>query len=203
MLLVNQLDLSRCPHCNVDSPNLIIIWSTNTDAHSGGNLRYWKIYKCTRCGGLITASSKQQTGDVIEIFPTSTNIDEVIPDKARSFLNQALNSLHAPAGSVMLSASAVDSMLKEKDYKEGSLYDRINQAATDHLITEDMARWAHEVRLDANDQRHADEEMVIPNESDAQKCLDFTMALAEILFVLPSRITRGLEESNNEETTEG
>jgi len=195
MELVNQLDLSRCPHCNVDSPSLIMIWECNTDAHSSGNLRHWKIYKCARCGGLVTASSRSQTGQIIERFPTSNDISEVIPDKAQNYLNQALNSLHAPAGSVMLSASAVDAMLKEKNYKEGSLYDRINQAATDHVITEDMAKWAHEVRLDANDQRHADEEITIPDENDAQKSLDFTLALAEILFVLPSKITRGLEKS--------
>ena len=51
----------------------------------------------------------------------------------------------------MLAASAVDSMLKEKGYKDGSLYKRIEQAAGDHLITAEMASWAHEVRLDAND----------------------------------------------------
>lgn len=198
MLLVNQLDLSRCPHCNVDSPSIILQWQTNTDAHSGGNLRYWGIYKCTRCGGLIVASSRNQTGDVIEMYPSSTSINEVIPEKARSYLNQALNSLHAPAGCVMLCASSVDAMLKEKNYKEGSLYSRINQAATDHLITDEMAKWAHEVRLDANDQRHADEEIKIPDSNDAQKCLNFTIALADILFVLPSRITRGLEESKQE-----
>jgi hypothetical protein len=43
----------------------------------------------------------------------------------------------------MLAASAVDSMLKDKGYKEGSLYKRIDTAAADHLITDGMAQWAH------------------------------------------------------------
>ena len=68
----------------------------------------------------------------------------------------------APAGAVMLAASSVDAMLKEKGYNEGSLYARIGQARDDHLITADMAEWAHEVRLDANDQRHADEAAALP-----------------------------------------
>ncbi|MDD5031601.1 MAG: DUF4145 domain-containing protein [Patescibacteria group bacterium] len=194
--LVNQLDLGRCPHCNVDSPNLFVVAQINTNAHSGGNLKYWKVYKCIRCGGLVTSSSKDPDGQVLEIFPNSTKIEDTIPEKAKNYLSQALNSLHAPAGSVMLSASAVDAMLKEKNYKEGSLYSRINKAAKDHLITDDMSKWAHEIRLDANDQRHADEEVPIPNETDAKRCLDFALALADFLFVLPSRVSRGLEESN-------
>ena len=45
-------------------------------------------------------------------------------------------------------------MLKKKEYKKGSLYSRIDKAAEDHLITEEMAKWAHEVRLDSNEPRH-------------------------------------------------
>jgi hypothetical protein len=55
----------------------------------------------------------------------------------------------------MLAASAVDAMLKHKNYTVGSLKDRIDKAAKDHLITSEMAAWAHEIRLDANDERHA------------------------------------------------
>ena len=91
----------------------------------------------------------------------------------------------------MLCASSVDAMLKEKNCKEGNLNKRIDAAADAHLITSEMAAWAHEVRLDANDQRHADESARLPTKSEAQKCIDFTKALGEFLFVLPSRIERG------------
>jgi hypothetical protein len=110
-------------------------------------------------------------------------------------LYQAINSLHAPAGAVMLAASSVDAMLKSKGYADGSLYDRINKAAQDHVITNDMAKWAHQVRLDANDQRHADQKANLPSEADAKKSIDFTQALGMILFVLPARITIGLKDS--------
>ncbi|MCV6004622.1 hypothetical protein OFO99_34830, partial [Escherichia coli] len=69
------------------------------------------------------------------------------------------------------------------------------QAAKDNLITEDMAKWAHDVRLDANDQRHADEAAVLPSESDARKCVDFALAFAQFLFVLPARVQRGLAKA--------
>jgi hypothetical protein len=93
----------------------------------------------------------------------------------------------------MLAASAVDAMLKEKGLKDGSLYNRIEQAAANHLITPGMAEWAHEVRLDANDQRHADENAPLPTSDDAQRIVEFASALAEFLFVLPARVQRGRE----------
>jgi hypothetical protein len=154
--------------------------------------RFWKIYQCGRCGGVVSASSDSDMGVVKEIYPQSPAIDESIPDRARSFLIQAIDTIHAPSGSVMLCASAVDAMLKAKEYKEGSLYSRIDKARDDHLITADMAAWAHAVRLDANDQRHADESASLPNEVDAQRSIDFVMALAQFLFVLPARIKTGL-----------
>lgn len=91
----------------------------------------------------------------------------------------------------MLAASSIDAMLKEKGYTEGDLYPRIEEAAKKHLITGEMATWTHDVRLDANDQRHADENAALPSEADASKCVEFAKALAEFLFVLPNRVERG------------
>ena len=91
----------------------------------------------------------------------------------------------------MLCASSVDAMLKEKGLKEGSLYKRIEDASKNNLITEEMSLWAHEVRLDANDERHADEGAELPSETDAKRCIDFVKALADFLFILPARIERG------------
>ena len=91
----------------------------------------------------------------------------------------------------MLTASCVDAMLKDKGYKDGSLNARIDAAAKAHFITAGMAAWAHEVRLDANDQRHADESAVLPSEADAAKAIEFANALAQFLYVLPARVERG------------
>ncbi len=91
----------------------------------------------------------------------------------------------------MLLASAVDAMLKDKGLKDGSLYARIDAAAKSHLITEEMAAWAHEIRLDANDQRHADDTVTLPNTADAEKVIEFAKALVQFLYVLPARVARG------------
>lgn len=105
--------------------------------------------------------------------------------------------MSAPAGVVVLAASAVDAMLKAKNYKDGSLYARIDKAAQDHEITSDMAAWAHEVRLDANEQRHSDDSAPLPGTEDAARLIEFVRALGTFMFVLPSRIKRGLEDAKS------
>ena len=154
--LKSQLELLKCPHCKVAKPMLSQNHRFQTTDHSGANPRFWAVYVCSSCGGLVLASSPRGTGLVSEIYPRPVTVDQNIPDPARSYLLQALDSLHSPAGCVMLCASAVDAMLKAKEYKEDSLHDRINKAAEDNLITAEMAAWAHEVRLDANEPRLAD-----------------------------------------------
>lgn len=193
MKLMEELKLDRCPHCRISHPLLAMVNSFLTTTHSEDNPRLWRFYRCSNCGGVVTAAAQKDDASkiVIEYYPQLQTADEAIPERARAFLNQAIDSLHAPAGAVMLCGSSVDAMLKEKSYKDGSLYKRIDEAAKDHLITSEMAEWAHEVRLDANDQRHADESAELPTQAEAEKCIDFTKALGEFLFVLPSRVERG------------
>lgn len=194
-LLKSQLILSRCPHCNVDNPNLPFVGQFEpTDFR--GIKRYWCAYACARCAGLITATAPGWDHEVQSIFPAARDVSDDIPARARTYLNQAINSLSSPAGAVMLAASSVDAMLKAKGLTTGSLYSRIDEAAKQHLITSEMAQWAHEVRLDANDQRHADEEAPLPTPDQAQKCVDFAMALGQFLFVLAARIQRGLASAH-------
>ena len=196
MQQTSQLHLPRCPHCEIALPNLYRHAAIETTNNNQANRRLWSTYVCQSCGGqTMTVSKYDQVqevfGSIVEIWPSPRTVDGSVPERAKSFLEQAITSISAPAGAVMLTASAVDSMLKEKGLKAGSLYKRIDQAAAEHLITADMAAWAHEVRLEANDQRHADEEAALPNEADAQKGIDFALALAQFLFVLPSRVAQG------------
>jgi hypothetical protein len=128
---------------------------------------------------------------IVKMWPAPAEVAGELPERAKEYLGQAMGSLHAPAGAVMLTASAVDAMLKAKNYRQGSLYARIDQAKADALITEEMAAWAHEVRLDANDNRHADEDAPLPDVEAAKKAIDFANALAQFVFVLPARVERG------------
>lgn len=190
-----QLTLERCPHCNVDKPSLMGVSQTETVNFEGKNRKFWRFYSCKRCGGVVSAYSGAWDVEVTEYFPSGTYIDEAIPNRASEYLSQAINSLSAPSGAVMLAASAVDAMLKAKNLKEGNLYSRIDKAAKDHLITNEMALWAHEVRLDANDERHVDENASMPNTADAKRSVDFALALAQFMFVLPAKVQSGIADA--------
>ena len=194
--LDDYFKIKRCPHCAVDNPNLLANRGEfTTQGDDGTNRRTWRSYTCQRCGGVVTAYKNSNQNWVEKYYPEIESVDDNIPDKPKAFLQQAIDSTFAPAGSVMLCASAVDSMLKDKGYLDGSLYARINKAADEHVITREMAQWAHQVRLDANDQRHADENAGLPTVDDAKKVITFAKALAEFLFVLPSKIAKGIEET--------
>ena len=187
--------MDRCSHCSVSKPNIILKTNFETESYDKEHKRIWGIYVCNNCGGVISAGGYNWTEEVYELYPSNRTVDSSIPTKARAFLHQANETIHSPSGSIMLSASAIDAMLKTKGYKEGSLYKRIEKAVEDHLITSEMAKWAHQVRLGANDERHADEDAELPTSKDAEKLIDFTTSLAQFLFVLPARIEQGIKES--------
>lgn len=193
-MLIDQLVLPRCPHCGVARPVLGICNRVSTSAVIGSRTRVWAVYSCTTCGGAVTAEANN-SAEVVAFYPPLPVADAAIPERARACLQQALETRHAAMGCVMLCASAIDAMLKEKGLTKGNLFERIDKAADDHVITKEMARWAHNIRLDANDQRHPDTAAPLPTVEDAKRCVEFALALAEFLFVLPARVTRGLSDS--------
>jgi len=194
-LLQTTLDLDRCPHCGVDRPHLQFK-SQLQQADFQGIQKFWRVYGCSRCGGIVSARASNWDQEVLELHPNKNlEVSGDVPDRARTFLLQAIESTRSPSGALMLAASAVDSMLKAKNLKTESLYERINIAAEQHLITLEMAQWAHDVRLNANDQRHADEDAPLPTGEDAQRVIDFALALAQFMFVLPARVQRGLRNA--------
>jgi hypothetical protein len=187
-----ELKMERCPHCSIAVPRLYQVWRQQITGSDCRVPRDWNAYVCASCGGVVlTVASTAPGAPVQETWPKEVAIAESVPARARDYLSQAIASLHAPAGAVILAGSAVDAMLKARNYREGSLYSRIDKAAADHLITDEMAQWAHEVRLDANDQRHADEDAPLPSPDDAKRTLDFAKALADFMFVLPDQVSRG------------
>ena len=197
-LLKPQLPLTRCPHCSTDQPSLTHLGSYETTDNYGQRCRFWSVYKCARCGGLVTASAEKDGHVVKECYPGTEQVNAAIPSPAIDYFRQAMESIHAPAGAVLLAANAVDSMLRAKGFQDGPLLSRVDQAAEEHLITKDLAKWAHQVRLDTNDQTDNDESVPLPSEDDARKSLHFVEAFANFLFVVPAMVTRGLKESEED-----
>jgi hypothetical protein len=214
MPLVGPLlkDVERCPQCGVANPMLEYTHHFSDDLDNSAVLRVWFVYRCSSCQDLVAAMAYVNKDKVrssnfvtvwlrnnpmpaLRVIPGPEQVDEDLPDRPRCYLQQALNSLSAPDGAIMLAGSAIDAMLKLKGYTEGSVYSRIEKAVKDHVLTEDMSKWAHAVRLESNKPRHADLEEPHGTKEQAELTIKFAQALGEFLFVLPARIAKGTEES--------
>jgi hypothetical protein len=189
--------IARCPHCGIANPQLVLRWhSQDHTPHAIGPGNMWAAYCCTRCGGVVTAKGANNDGsnnaEIIAVFPAAKEAHADIPEPARTFLQQAYETLHAPDAAAVMAGSAVDAMLKALGYKKGSLYDRIDEAVKDQKLTSSMGDWAHEVRLGSNRPRHSDENEphVLPEQ--AAQSVEFAEALGYFLFVLTKRVESGL-----------
>lgn len=191
--------VKRCPYCGIANPQLPVKWHANAaiPRADGGPVSMWAAYACTTCGSVIVAQGEPGAGvsnpEIVQVVPPPRQVHEDLPDRARVYLDQAYSSLNAPDAAAMVAGSAVDAMLKELGFKEGSLYARIDEAKAAGVLTEPMAAWAHSVRLGANNPRHADDIDPHTTVEQAKLSVDFAEALGFFLFVLPARVRRGIE----------
>lgn len=133
--------------------------------------------------------------EVFLVFPTVQTVAAEIPPMAQRFLQQAMDTLHAPDAAAVMAGSAVDAMLKHSGYTDGSLYKRIDQAQTDGLLTKGMADWAHSVRLGSNRPRHADEDKPHVSPEEAKRSVRFAQSLGDFLFVLTAQIEDAVQHA--------
>lgn len=187
--------IDSCPHCGIAKPLLSQKWISDCiDIPNTSYGKKWGVYICSSCNKFILAEGKlgnQSTNEIECLYPEVKEIPNELPERAKKFLEQAFSSLNAPDGAAMLAGSAVDSMLKEKGLKEGSVYTRIETAVKDGILTKEMGEWAHEVRLGSNRPRHSDEQNPHVTPQEAEQACEFASTLGYVLFVLPERVSRG------------
>ena len=188
------LGITNCPHCGVAHPFLTRVWASEQHvirATSGASSR-WAAFACTSCGSIVTAKGNpNETVSnplVQDIFPPIWEAHPSLPERVASYLSQARATLANPDASVVMSASTIDAMLKHHKLTDGSLYKRIEEAVQAGVLTSTMAEWAHRVRLDANNPRHADDATPNLSVEDAHRAFEFADALSTYLFVLPSKM---------------
>jgi hypothetical protein len=191
-------DVRNCPHCGVANPQMAAQWKSQQPIKGrdpGWQSYVWACYNCTTCGGVVLTRVLPDSPIVARIYPATRTAHSDIPEPAKTFLQQAFETLHAPDAAAVMGGSAVDAMLKALGYTEGSLYSRIDKAVVDHKLTAAMGDWAHEVRLGSNRPRHADKENPHVNPAEAKQSVEFAEALANFLFVLSAKIERGKEDA--------
>ena len=136
-----------------------------------------------------------QNAPIETLYPSVRIAAAEIPDPARRYLQQAMETLHAPDAAAVMAGSAVDAMLKHFNLIDGSVYNRIDEAVSQHILTASMGEWAHEVRLGSNRPRHSDAENPHVSPQQAQQSVEFAEALAHFLFVLSSRVNKGIHDA--------
>ncbi|MER9069240.1 DUF4145 domain-containing protein [Mesorhizobium sp. M0902] len=187
----------RCPHCSIPNPGYAEWWTSGglVPRATPGFTAKWGTYFCTACGGGVLAKGvwgdAKDNAEIASLIPTARSVHDDVPEPVRTFLQQAIDTQHAPDAAAVMAGSAVDSMLKVLGYEDGSVYARINKAVEEHKITESMGEWAHAVRLEANNPRHADKAKPHVSSAEAAQSVEFAEALAFFLFVLTERIKRG------------
>ena len=195
--------LDRCSQCGVANPLISLVGKSEKLYESKYSSHWHFTGKCSKCRRHILFYGNGAKGgdgtklEVVQMWPSLPSASEDLPVNARRFLQQALESKHAPDGAIMLAASAIDAMLKEKGYKTGSLYSRIESAANKGVLTPEMRDWAHEIRLSANEPRHADDDFNGATAEDADQVIEFANALGEYLFVLPTRVQKWKEAAQS------
>jgi hypothetical protein len=207
-----NVQLAICPFCYAKNPGLHLIHLTDIelslpqarllgDQVAEGACQ-WALYSCTSCLLCISVCIAQAWGATgrlrtVLAFPTIVSSHSRLkdtPSSARDYLLEAERIRRdSPRSSILATATAIDHMLKHRGYKTGSLYERINAAVAAQEFPKSIGDWAHEVRLDANDIRHADEH-TDPSYYSAQRA-DLLWRLAatisDVWFGIPAEIARG------------
>ncbi|MBT7280075.1 MAG: DUF4145 domain-containing protein [Rhodobiaceae bacterium] len=207
MALLETLFLEKCPHCKITNPNITKLTPVLYKNDALGERQIWRLYCCASCGSGILAKGENflfegaQKTYVTKIFPQPPRaISKDIPKLAQDYLTEARDGLSNSRSSIIASSTAIDAMLSAKGADGDTLYKRIKSAQEKNLLSEEMSKWAHQVRLGGNEQRHLVDER--PTEKDAQDCLDYAMMLADILFVIPARVQAGIDKTKKETTDE-
>jgi hypothetical protein len=207
LLFTRTLPLAKCPHCKIANPNIAQLTEMKIVTDIYNQHQAWQLYYCASCASGIIAGGKyniERTAmHVNQIHPSPPDdLSEHIPKVAREYLTEARNGLHNSRSSIMASSTSIDAMLRDVLQDKGAdgdtLYKRIKNAVKENILSEEMSNWAHQVRLNGNEQRHLEDKS--PALKDAQDCLDYAMMLAEILFVIPKRVQAGIDKTKTEET---
>lgn len=196
--------MERCPHCGVARPQMKRVWASDRPIARADREQssMWAAFACSTCGSIVTAKGHpgQTNSDatIVAVFPDIQHVSDDLPERAKRYLQQAYETLAAPDAAAMVAGSAVDAMLKELQYTDGSIYSRIDKAVEDKVLTAKMGEWAHQVRLGSNRPRHADENAPHVSPDEARQSVEFADALGTFLFVLSARIERGLDATGDD-----
>ena len=105
---------------------------------------------------------------------------------AAGYLKEAIECVLQPKACLLSCSSCVDAMLKERGIGGDDLFSRINKAIDTGILTKDMEKWLHHLRLVGNKIRHI--ENPDPTVGEAKEALEYVTIMAELLYVYPKKL---------------
>ena len=196
-----------CPYCSAENTTFLF----QAEYHAEKEKVRWMFFKCPRCHSGVVAQGfpdkpgfpEHVDGDVhsffesVEHFPKRPPIEApngLSPDVQRLYL-QAAECLRKKSldGASMLIRKTLEIALREKfGDLPGTLSQRIRQLRDKHLLTDELAAWADEIRIDGNEGAH---EAAEPELENTRQMKEFLHVFLLYAFTLPAMIEEKKERA--------
>lgn len=196
---INQLNQATLILCNSHCPECLKpvgAWAKFTN--SPPQARQWQLNEVMQKNEMLSTIGYSVT----EVWPKKQVIlaPAHLPDEITRVFIQAegcAKRSNNDAAAVMYRRS-IELSLKDKDAAaSGMLGKRIDHFRDSGGITEDVAQWAHIVRLIANEAAHDPGE---PTVEDVQDLASFTRVFLEYVYTLPEKVRIRLEKPKVSDT---
>ena len=192
-----------CPHCGTRSVAFLI--RHEHKATKVASKHWYTLAVCGQCSRGVLATfltpddrepslylDRQITGKlakpVLSPAPPDIEAPEHTPPNVARYYTQGMENVikNWDAAGVMF-RKVLDVGLKNTfpNDSKGTLYERIKRAADRHDLTPELAKWAHQIRLDGNDAAHDEKPF---SEEDAKRLQVFTDLVLRYLFTLPEMV---------------
>jgi hypothetical protein len=193
-----------CPHCSAENTTFLFQHSYQV-IENDQSKSCWMLFRCPRClsGVVVKGTSKQlgippdeYEGDIhglffsVDHFPKRYPIEApggLPPDIKRLYLRTAQSLQRDDTdGASMLARKTLEITLKKKFGEfTGSLSQRIKSLNHEHLLTDDLAQWADEIRIDGNQGVHESAE---PDRENTRQLKEFLHVFLLYTFSLPALV---------------
>lgn len=203
---------STCPYCLNEAFNFLVFLGPCKPVSAKVSETYGTI-SCCKCGKVFIAyfnvlegeyqRAKEAINSLERSFYFNTEVLQYVPEPEKPYTHEAfpekvnhfLKELHTlqfcsqePALIVTTVRSLIEYVLKDLNIgsERASLYERIQEALKQGLITRPVAEWAHIVRKWGNLAVHE----ITATPSEAKEAIEFFKLLIDLLYKIPFEIKK-------------
>jgi hypothetical protein len=201
-----------CPYCPAENSTFLFQHGYQMRSDAQRAYIHWMLFRCPRCSSGVTVrgvshkygvSPEQADGDVHDLLRYVEHFPKRAPIAAPGGLPPVIERLYIQAGecfqrkaldaACMTIRKTLEVALREKfgDFP-GSLSQHIQTLKIQHLLTDELAAWADEIRIDGNEAVH---EAAEPDWENTWQMKEFLHVFLLYAFTLPAMIEQ--RKNNN------